>query len=73
MSIPRYHFLVSVLYVVVGDSVISGDEGSGVPGMTWRGKESGYSPNCSCVVSSSGSWEVLGKGGGSCGVSGSDR
>jgi hypothetical protein len=35
ISIPRYRFRMSVLYVVGGDSVISGDEGSGVSGMTW--------------------------------------
>ena len=35
MSMPRYRFLMSVLCVVRGDSVISGDEGSGVPGMNW--------------------------------------
>ncbi len=34
MSIPRYLFLMSVLYVVLGDSVIVGDGGSGVPGIT---------------------------------------
>jgi hypothetical protein len=45
--------------------MISGDGGSGVPEMTWQGKEGGNSPNCSWVVSSSDSWEVLGKGGGS--------
>ena len=37
MSIPRYLLLMSVLYVVLGDSVIVEDGGSGVPGITWQG------------------------------------